>query len=467
MKLESVTIENYRAIEHLRLPLDPLLTVLHGGNTCGKTSVLSVIAVGLGAIPDLLPGVSGIDFLRTDLRAGESFVQVDLRAADGLSWKCERFLDDEEELETAGTTTRGFDVLKDKLAEIVRADREANPPVELPIVAFYDTDRAVLDIPEAWRGSGGDIPPYAVRMPRGQESVIVERKKPPRYAALEGSLSARAKYGPMLQWFRAKEDEELREQRKRRGFDYHDKALSAVRSAITSMLDGVAEPHIEVRPLRFLVAVKLEGGAVKLEEESVKPEHERDHTLEISQLSDGQRAVLALAADLARRMAQGNPHLDDPLASEAIVLIDEVELHLHPSWQQRILDDLQRTFRNTQFIVSTHGPQVLTTVKPEHIVELAREDGRIVAGSTAGWTYGAESGDVLSAVMRVNERPANKFTETLARYRRLISRDKGESEEALRLRRELNELSASDPVLDRADIEIRRRKLFRQMGKST
>ncbi len=79
--------------------------------------------------------------------------------------------------------------LKDELAGMVRADLETNPPVELPIVAFYDTDRAVLDIPEGWRGSGGDIPPYAVRMARGQESVIVERRRAPRYAALEGSLA--------------------------------------------------------------------------------------------------------------------------------------------------------------------------------------------------------------------------------------------------------------------------------------
>ena len=85
----------------------------------------------------------------------------------------------------------------------------------------------------------------------------------------------------------------------------------------------------------------------------------------------------------------------------------------------------------------------------------------------AGWTYGAEAGDVLSVVMGVDERPVNDFTEKLARYRRLISYDKGESEEARVLRRELKELSADDPALDRADIEIRRRKLFRQMGKST
>ena len=188
--------------------------------------------------------------------------------------------------------------------------------------------------------------------------------------------------------------------------------------------------------------------------------------LELDQLSDGQRAVLALAADLAWRMAQGNPHLEDPLASEAIVLIDEVELHLHPSWQQRILNDLQRTFRNAQFIVSTHSPQVLTTVEPEHVVELARKDGRIVAGSAAGWTYGAEAGDVLSVVMGVDERPVNDFTEALALYRRLVSEGQGESEKAVELRATLERLSPDDPALARADLEIRQRRLFEEMAKS-
>ena len=153
--------------------------------------------------------------------------------------------------------------------------------------------------------------------------------------------------------------------------------------------------------------------------------------------------------------------------SEAVVLIDEVELHLHPSWQQRILNDLRRTFPNAQFIVSTHSPQVLTTVEAKHIVELARERGRIVAGSASGWTYGAESGDVLSVVMGVDERPVNDFTEKLDLYKRLINDDKGESEDALMLRRALKELSPEDPALGRADIEIRRRRLLRQMGKST
>ena len=217
------------------------------------------------------------------------------------------------------------------------------------------------------------------------------------------------------------------------------------------MLDDVSDPHIEVNPLRFVVTLNTGQNSEKLA---------------LDQLSGGYRAVLALVADLAWRMAQGNPHLDNPLSSEAIILIDEIELHLHPSWQQRILNDLMRTFPNAQFIVSTHSPQVLTTVRPEHIVELVREDGRIVAGAPAGWTYGAESGDVLSVVMGVHERPDNDFRNALDQYKRLVSEGDGESPEALDLRKKLENLSPHDPALARADLEIRQRRLFKQMSES-
>ena len=109
---------------------------------------------------------------------------------------------------------------------------------------------------------------------------------------------------------------------------------------------------------------------------------------------------------------------------------------------------------------------MLTTVEPEHIVELAREDGRIVAGSAAGWTYGAESGDVLSAVMGVDQRPVNDFTQALARYRRLVREGLGDSREALTVRATLEGLSPDDPALAGADLEIRRRRLFEEMAKS-
>ena len=219
------------------------------------------------------------------------------------------------------------------------------------------------------------------------------------------------------------------------------------------MLPEVSNPRIELNPLRFVISQKSKEG--------------RAEKLALNQLSGGYRIVLALAADLARRMAQGNPHLNDPLQSEAVVLIDEIELHLHPAWQQRILSDLMRTFPKAQFIVSTHSPQVLTTVEPQRIVELYRDNDNIVAEPPPAATYGAEAGDVLAAVMHVSERPPkNAFTEALDQYRRLVSEGQGETTEALKLRRELEKRSPRDYALNRADLEIKRRKLFKKMAES-
>lgn len=429
MKLKSVEIENYRAIEKLSLTLDPSLTVLHGDNGHGKTSVLSAIAVGLGSEELLEPFLDTfIDFCEEDWREDAGEPRVLLTTTDGKTriQQGTRAVFEPKEKEHRRSIDR--EDLKKALVEDSRVEKK-----DMPIGVLYGTERAISDVPE---------------------SVVYPRKLPrqiPRLDALKGALSARTDFEDLFAWFYFKEDEELREQKERRDFDYQLKDLSAVRQAISSMLPEVSDPRTELNPPRFVVSRKLEG---------------RIEKLSLDQLSGGYRIVLALAADLARRMVQGNPHLDDPLKSEAVVLIDEIELHLHPKWQQRILADLQRTFPNAQFIVSTHSPQVLTTVEPQRIVELAREGDRIVAGAPAGATYGAEAGDVLSVVMGVKERPENEFTKALEQYRQLVSEGEGESEEALVLRRKLKELSPRDYALTRAKLEIKQRKLFKQMAEA-
>ena len=432
MKLKSVEIENYRAIEKLSLPLDPSLTVLHGDNGYGKTSVLSAIAVGLGSEEILGPFLDTfIDFCEGDWREDAEAPRVSLTEMRGNTWDRQgtRSVLEQEKAEQAMLIHR-----EHLETGLIKQSQENKENKNIPIGVLYGTDRTVSGMPES-----------------------VLRHPPPRLVprldAQKGALTAHTDFEGLLTWFYFKEDEELREQKERRDFDYQLKDISVVRQAISSMLPEVSDPRTELNPLRFVVSVRSEQGRVE--------------KLSLDQLSGGYRIVLALAADLAARMVTGNPHLDDPLKSEAVVLIDEIELHLHPKWQQRILADLQRTFPNAQFIVSTHSPQVLTTVEPQRIVELAREGDCIVAGAPAGATYGAEAGDVLSVEMGVNERPPdNEFTKALEQYRHLVSEGKGESEEALVLRRKLEKLSPRDYALTRAALEIRRRKLFKQMAES-
>lgn len=422
MKLARVEIEHYRAIQKLHLLLHPDLTVLHGANGLGKTSVLSAIATGLGSIPTFLPDMSDIDFRESD-RRGLQQPRVRLTAVDGTEW--------ERTADGPPSRQEDADQAQQDAVATVHSEAEATTSRDLPIVAFYGNNRAVFRPPQ--RRSSKSFPPDF-----------------PRDQALQDALSTSIEFRDFFAWFDAKEKEEENEEA---SCNHRFNDLEAVRTAITSMIPGVSNPRIKESPLRFVV--------------SAQSDDESPQELSIDELSDGYRIMLALAADLARRMAQGNPHLDAPLQSEAVVLIDEIELHLHPSWQQKVLGDLTRTFPNTQFIVSTHSPQVLTTVKRECVVELSREQGGILAASAAAPTYGAEAGYVLENVMCVDPRPGgNEFAEVLERYRKFVADGEGESQEATGLRQQLDALSPEDPALDEADIEIRRRKLFQSMGQS-
>ena len=353
-------------------------------------------------------------------------MRIRLTSQQGVSWMRQRFSDSRR-------TTVNKE-LKDYLSTIVDADRtDSTLPIDLPIVAYYDTERAVIDVPQRRSNS---------------------RKSFTRYAALNGALAARTNFREFFNWFYDKEFEELRFRRDSLTQNKQSlKELDAVRNAISSMIPGASNPRIASRPSRFVVSMSFA--------------HSNTETLTLDQLSGGYRIMLALAADLARRMAQGNPHLEDPLSSEAIVLIDEVELHLHPEWQQRVLSDLTRTFPNTQFLVSTHSPQVLTTVKPDNIVELKRSAFGINATSPSGPTYGAEAGEVLESVMGVRERPStNSFVTLLDKYLEHVSNGTGDSELGKELRQELELISGSDPALERADIELRRQKIFQSLEQS-
>ena len=422
MRLRRAVIENYRAITRLELDLHPQINVFFGGNGKGKTSVLNAVAVGLGGILKVIPEVSSIGFRPTDRRGAEP-VRVELEATDGTKW----------ERAVGGPRRAGrLDAIKNRLERFIAVGRWKDLAVDLPILAFYDTERAIRE------------------QPLDRRRVTDET---PRHEALEGALSAGADFGEFLRWFRAREHEELGLRNERKDFAFEIPALRAVRAAIRTMAPRITDIRIAFRPLRFEVCWKDDGNPVE--------------RLRLSQLSGGYRVMLLLAADLARRMAQGNPHLDDPLQSEAIVLIDEVELHLHPSWQQTILPDLIHTFPNAQFLVSTHSPQVLTTVEADRVIHLEREDGEIGAFGVPTSTYGARASDALHLVMGTDERPPdNPFVKDLSRYLDLVAKGEGETEAARMLRQELTEIAPGDPDLRRAALEIRHQRALRNLRRA-
>ena len=327
MKLQYLTLENFRTCEHLDLELGNRLTVLLGNNGSGKTSVLDGIAIGLGAALTHLPLVSGITFKENgDIRqvnnVSAPYARVALSTEDGLKWDRIKRRDKSKATAKVTPTPIGLKALEAYLDKTVIDRLNTGDEYELPMMTYYGVSRAVLQVPLRRKG----FPKSHTRM-----------------EALKQALEAQSNFKSAFVWFYNKENEEHRLQKEKRSFDVTLKELDAVRAAISAIFPDISNPHIEVNPLRLAVTINGE-------------------TLDLMQLSDGYKTLLGLVIDLSMRMGLANSHLDDPLKAEAVVMIDEVDLHLHPSWQRRVLGDLLRTFSNTQFILTTHSPFVVETL---------------------------------------------------------------------------------------------------------
>ena len=185
----------------------------------------------------------------------------------------------------------------------------------------------------------------------------------------------------------------------------------------------------------------------------------------VDDLSDGFRSILSMVADLAYRMVRLNPQLGAQavVATPGVVLIDEIDMHLHPLWQQTVLLDMQRAFPKVQFIVTTHSPQVLSSVPAESVRVLVW--GRSFEGvRKVSFTLGASSAQILEDIQNVALRSERlPIVQSLKRYLELVSQDKWDTEEALALRKQLDAWSkGNEPALLRADMDIRMRKFRRK-----
>ncbi len=393
MKLKSVKLQNFRAIGELELSLHPQLTVFVGNNADGKTTLLDAIAIGLGAILTRLPNTKGRNFGKYDVRQSLKKTANRPKITDSLVKPIEYapFVRVTLTAETVEKTTIVWDrtakktknkefssdiklaQLHEYLDKIIPAiDKEEE--VYLPVVAYYGTERAVLH--NAVRNFNKDFG---------------------RYKALERALDAEQRLSEMVQWFAFQEDMERRLREEQQNYTLTLPTLEAVKNAICQIIPYSSNPRTLLNPLHLIVTIEHPGWN--------EPE-----ILSLEQLSDGYRTTLAMCMDLARRMAQANPFYGvDSCLAPAVVLIDEIDLHLHPSWQQTILGTLKQVFPSVQFIVTTHSPALLTTVKAENIWQLERcKENGICAYRPIINPYASESTRVMHSIMHVDPRPQNR-----------------------------------------------------------
>ena len=193
-------------------------------------------------------------------------------------------------------------------------------------------------------------------------------------------------------------------------------------------------------------------------------EHCTQGRLPLSALSDGVRNTVALVADIARRCACLNPHLGEDAARKTpgVLLIDEVDMHLHPGWQQQVIELLCRAFQSMQIVLSTHSPHVLSTVERKSIRRIHLHDGDGILETPQFQTRGVESADVLAAIMGVDPIPHIEEAQWLSNYRALIQQHLLQTPEADALRPRLEaHFGIHHPVILECDRIIRLER-FRQ-----
>lgn len=156
---------------------------------------------------------------------------------------------------------------------------------------------------------------------------------------------------------------------------------------------------------------------------------ENGREISINQLSDGAKILFALSGDLARRLAMANPAVNEPLLGNGIVLIDELELHLHPKWQREIIRKLPTVFPNIQFIISTHSPQIVSEVAAESLYILNWNQENNQPEYTKPYrSLGLDSTEVLSEIM--DSRTINQeFDDEVAKVYQYIEQEKWEEAE--------------------------------------
>lgn len=425
--LAWLKLKNYRRFQELYIDFDPKLTVIAARNGQGKTTVLEAIAAAFGPFVGAFDNGKSRHIEQSDVRCsavGDGYENEQNYPVLVSAKLVEPYIEWQRALLGAKSRTTTKEALplakwgKD-LQERLRSDAE----VQLPLIAYYSSRRLWVNHKNTTR--------------RG---VLTDS----RTMGYEDCLSPSSNYVQLQQWLRKATYVVLQQQAKSTlELTNLQERLACIRRTVNTVMHDEGWTD-------FDYSIALDDLAMS------HPDH---GLLALSMLSDGERAVISLAADLAFRCARLNGQFGERAAelTSGIVLIDEVDLHLHPAWQQRIIVALRRAFPQMQFIVSTHSPQVLSTVQSKCIRLVFRDpDGVWHALTPDEEVKGMESAVALNDIMGVDPIPPVDEAKWIANYTAMIESGTHDTPGGQLLRQQLIELYGPDhAVLRDADQLIR------------
>lgn len=430
MKLKKITIDNFRCYKHLELELHQNITVLAANNGQGKTTILDAVRIALW------PYVSQFDLAKTayadplntvtidDVRILKSIEQTS-RAFGALDEMARKFPSsvtatgvcngtnitwqryrDSEAKKSQTKDDAGTKALKKDAKNIQDLVRDlSKEPKTLPVFGYYGTGRL-------WN---------AKRLTEGKKGVTEKNNAHIRTFAYRDCLDPASSFKQFEDWFTSAYLKVMEYQIKQledgaTSIDVPDelrRPVKVVQDAVNEVLKPVGWQHLQY-------SAKYDKSLVL--------KHPQLGVMKITQLSDGIKNMLAMIADIAYRCVLLNGHLGDKAAKDSpgIVMIDEVDMHLHPQWQQTVIASLRDAFPNIQFIVTTHSPQVLSTVDSEsirviqHQVDSSTGATLSTASKPLTQSRGVASADVMAQIQFVDPVPNIEEAHWLTSYKKMI-----------------------------------------------
>jgi predicted ATP-binding protein involved in virulence len=391
MQIQSFSLKNIGQFQDLSVSLAPTqhypsnITVFIGNNGSGKTSLLKSVATALTWFVARLkhdksngtPIPESVILNIANAAAVEIIVndQNLQQQSQAYTWRITK----NRTARKAEFTTHLTEL--NQLTDYYKQWLGDNDQSSLPLVAFYPVERSVIEIP----------------------LKIREKHQFLQINGYDNALDNAVDFRRFFEWFREREDvenefvkdlilrikQDLVDQDLFKKIDeynsgkFKDVQLEAVRQAIYAFMPDFKNLQVSRKPRLAMIIDK------------------NDETLNVNQLSQGEKSLMALVGDIARRLAMMNPSLENPLQGKGIILIDEIDMHLHPQWQRSIIQRLQTTFPNCQFILTTHSPLVISDTQDILVYDL---DGQNITALPS--LYGQDANTVLLQYMDTNYRNA-------------------------------------------------------------
>lgn len=419
MKIHSLLVKNFRGFAEREFNFADQFNVLIGDNGTGKTAILDALDIAIGSLFLNFSEIKPRHIRSSDAR----LVKYELGGALHVEpqypvvVKCkgtvnEKTLDWERTLNNKeGRTTRSGAERLAIVSKELQIDVQQGKDILLPVLGYYGTGRLWLQ----------------------KKEKVAEPKLPgSRMEGYVDALDPQSNEKMLTKWMRQRQ---LALATKKKPSDQ----LDAVKKAVSECLG--------------------EGYTLEydFDEESLIVQAPTGQLLPYHYLSDGVRNMVGMVADIVYRAATLNPHLGRDAASltPGIILIDEIDLHLHPKWQREVVEDLRRTFPNVQFFASTHSPFIIQSLRPGELI--------ILDENLAGEYVNKSIEDIAETLMGVlipqrSERYQHMFEAAKAYYRILQDAKTAAPDEIEAAKRKLDELVApfSDNVGYHAFLEMER-----------